>query len=111
MQAEWDSLKSNQVWNLVFSSFNNRSILRGRWVFKKKLEVDDKVVRFKARWIVKGFLQRKEIDYNETYSEVIKSTTFNILLALAAKYDWKVNLINIVTTFLYADIKERIYMK
>ena len=42
---------------------------------------------------------------------MIKSTTFNILLTLAAKYDWEVNLINIVTTFLYIDVKERIYMK
>ena len=42
---------------------------------------------------------------------MIKSTTFNILLALAAKYDWKVNLVNIVTAFLYVGVKERIYMK
>ena len=51
------------------------------------------------------------INYNEIYSEVIKSTIFNILLALAAKYDWEVNLVNIVTAFLYVDVKERIYMK
>ena len=89
MQAEWDSLKSNQVWNLVFSSFNNRSIFRGRWVFKKKLGVDDKIVRFKARWVVKEFLQREKIDYNETYSEMIKLTRLDrglVSLNLALAY-------------------------
>ena len=42
---------------------------------------------------------------------MIKSTTFNILLALAVKYDWEVNLVNIVTAFLYIGVKERIYME
>ena len=57
MQSEWDSLKSNKTWKLVYPP-PNRSVLKGRWVFKKKLGVDGKVARYKARWVVKGFLQR-----------------------------------------------------
>ena len=110
MQSEWDSLKSNKTWKLVYPP-PNRSILKGRWVFKKKLGVDGKVARYKARWVVKGFLQRQGIDYNETYSGVIKPITSNILLALAAKYDWEVDLVDIVTAFLYAGVKERILVE
>ena len=86
MQSEWDSLKSNKTWKLVYPP-PNRSVLKGRWVFKKKLGVDGKVARYKARWVIKGFLQRQGIDYNETYSGVIKPGISNILLALAAKYN------------------------
>ena len=111
MQSEWDSLKSNKTWKLVYPPLNNRSILKGRWVFKKKLGVDGKIARYKARWVVKGFLQRQGIDYNETYSGVIKPITSNILLALAAKYDWEVDLVDIVTAFLYAGVKERILVE
>ena len=57
MQSEWDALKSNKTWKLVYPP-PNRSVLKGRWVFKKKLGVDGKVARYKARWVVKGFLQR-----------------------------------------------------
>ena len=110
MQKEWDSLKENKTWKLVYPP-PNRSILRGRWVFKKKLGVDGRVARFKARWVVKGFLQRQGIDYNETYSGVVKAITSNILLAMAAKYDWEVDLVDIVTAFLYAGVKERIYVE
>ena len=110
MQSEWDSLKNNKTWKLVYPP-PNRSVLKGRWVFKKKLGVDGKVVRYKARWVVKGFLQRQGIDYNETYSGVIKPITSNILLALAAKYDWEVDLVDIVTAFLYAGVKERILVE
>ena len=52
IQSEWDSLKNNNTWKLVYSSLN-RSVLKGRWVFKKKLGVDKKIARFKARWVVK----------------------------------------------------------
>ena len=110
MQSEWDSLKSNKTWKLVYPP-PNRSILKGRWVFKKKLGVDGKIARYKARWVVKGFLQRQGIDYNETYSGVIKPITSNILLALAAKYDLEVDLVDIVTAFLYAGVKERILVE
>ena len=90
---------------------SNRSVLKGRWVFKKKLGVDSKVARYKARWVVKGFLQRQGIDYNKTYSGVIKPGISNILLALAAKYNWEVDLVDIVTAFLYTGIKERILVE
>ena len=110
MQSEWDSLKRNKTWKLIYPP-PNRSILKGRWVFKKKLGVDGKVARYKARWVVKGFLQRQGIDYNETYSGVIKPTTSNMLLALAAKYDWEVDLVDIVTAFLYAGVRERIVVE
>ena len=36
---EWDSLKNNKTWKLIYSP-HNRSVLKGRWVFK-------------ARWVVK----------------------------------------------------------
>lgn len=110
MHSELDSLRDNNTWELVDPP-PNRSILKGRWVFKKKIGVDGKVVRFKARWVVKGFLQREGIDFNETYAGVIKPTTSNILLALAAEYDWEVELVDIVTAFLYAGVKEQIYVE
>ncbi len=71
MQSEYDSLIDNKTWKLVEPP-HNRSVLRGRWVYKKKIGIAGTVVRWKARWVVKGYLQQEGIDYNETYSGVIK---------------------------------------
>ena len=42
---------------------------------------------------------------------MIKPITFNILLILAVKYNWEVNLVNIITAFLYIGVRERIFIK
>ena len=110
IQSEWDSLKSNKTQKLIYPP-PNRSILKERQIFKKKLGIDKKIARYKARWVVKGFLQRQGINYNKTYSGVIKPITSNILLALTAKYDLEVDLVNIVTVFLYTGVKERILVE
>lgn len=101
-------VKDNKTWKLIYSP-QNRSVLKGRWVFKKKLDVNGRVVRDKTRWV--DFLQREGVDYNETYTDIIKFITFNILLTLTAAYDWEVDLINVVTTFLYAGVKEQIFVE
>ena len=56
-------------------------------MFKKKLGVNNEVLRYKARYVIKGFLQREGIDYDKTFSGVIKPITQKTLLALAAYYD------------------------
>ena len=48
IQSEWDSLKRNKTWKLIYS-LSNRFILKERWVFKKKFDIDSKMIRYKAR--------------------------------------------------------------
>jgi Reverse transcriptase (RNA-dependent DNA polymerase) len=42
-------------------------VLGGKWVFKLKRE---NIIKFKARYVVKGFMQRSSIDYTNTYANV-----------------------------------------
>ena len=49
-----------------------------------------KVENFKARLVGKGFHQRQEVDYEETFSPVAMRKSIRILLAIVAHYDYEV---------------------
>ncbi|KAI9721750.1 MAG: hypothetical protein M1812_002085 [Candelaria pacifica] len=40
--------------------------LMGRWVYKTKRNSDGSIDKYKARWVIKRYKQRSELDYNET---------------------------------------------
>jgi hypothetical protein len=62
------------------------------------------VVRYKARLVVQGFSQRPRIDYDETYSPVMSGITFRYLILMTAGMNLKIQLMDVVTTYLYGSL-------
>ena len=60
-----------KIWTIV-SVDSNIKIIKNRWIYAIKESVDDNIVKWKARWVTKDFRQKYEVDFFETYSEVIK---------------------------------------
>jgi len=50
-----------------------------KWVFVRKWNENNEVVKYKARLVAQGFTQRPGIDFNETYSPVMSRITFQYL--------------------------------
>jgi hypothetical protein len=63
IKEEMDSLVNNHTWDLVQLHVGKRE-LQNKWVYKLK-EEDGGEKRYKTRLVVKGFAQKKGIDFHK----------------------------------------------
>ena len=80
MQDEINSLHKNNTYELVDLS-KGRKVLRNKWVFKLKKD-GDKLLKYKARLVVKGFGQKHGIDFDAIFSLVVKMSSIRVALGL-----------------------------
>ena len=64
IKSEIALYKKNNIWKLITKS-KNRVVISKQWVFKIKYSLNDRILCFKARWIVYKYKQLYNIDYNE----------------------------------------------
>lgn len=110
MVEEFDSLQQNQTWRLTELP-TGKTPIKCKWVFRTKCDASGQVIRHKARLVVKGYSQKEGIDYQETFSPVVRYTSIRFLLAMATKYDLNIRQMDVVTAFLHGELKETIYME
>jgi hypothetical protein len=82
IDLEFSALVHNKTWHLIPPQ-RCRNLIDCKWVYKIKRKVDGSVDRYKARLVAKGFKQRYGIDYNDTFSHVVKFATICLALSLA----------------------------
>jgi transposase InsO family protein len=110
MRSEHESLQDNNTWSLVARPTDKR-ILSGKWVYKLKRGASGELLRYKARWVVRGFEQTEGIDYNETFASVVKPMSYKAIFAIAAALDLELEQMDVKTAFLYGDIDGDVYME
>jgi hypothetical protein len=77
----------------------------------KTKEKKNKIIRYKAQLVAQGFLQRHDIDYDETYSPVVDAITFRYLISLTTYERLDMCLMDVFKTYLYGSIDNDVYMK
>lgn len=110
MQVELSALDQNNTWDLVELPPGKKTI-GSKWVYKIKLRSNGSLERYKARLVAKDYNQQYGIDYQETFSPIIKMTTVRCLIALAASRHWPLFQLDVNNVFWHRDLQEEVYMK
>eukprot|EP00253_Pinus_taeda_P035768 PITA_35768 len=110
MVDEMVSLHKNEAWDLVELPAGRNPIV-SKWVFKKKTNAEGKVEKYKAQLVEKFYSQVPGIDFGDIVSPVAKVASIRLLLSVATAFDFKVEQMDVKTTFLHMDLEKEIYMR
>ena len=110
MEGELESMRKNQVWDSVNLSSNKKTI-GNKWVLKIKWKEDGSIENYKARLVAKGYTQQEGIDYEETFSPVVRFASIRLILTVVAHMDLELNQMDVKTTFFNGQLNEEIYME
>ncbi|KAK1677279.1 hypothetical protein QYE76_038127 [Lolium multiflorum] len=108
MAAEHKALIDNGTWSLVPRP-PRANVVTGKWIFRHKFHSDGSLARRKARWVVRGYSQRPGIDYDETFSPVVKPATIRLVLHLAVSSSWPIRQLDVKNAFLHGTLDEVVY--
>nr|GEV89334.1 hypothetical protein [Tanacetum cinerariifolium] len=98
MNVEMQSMKDNQVWDLVDLPLNGKTV-GSKWLFKKKTDMNENIHTYKARLVANGFSQTYGVDYEKTFSPVADNRAIRILIAIVAFYEYEIGLLDVKTAF------------
>ena len=110
MEEEFQALQRNKTWHLV-PAHHGKNLIDCKWVFRIKKKSDGTIDFYKARLVAKGFKQRYGIDYEDTFSPVVKAATIRLVLSIAVSRGWCLRQLDIQNAFLHGVLEEEVYMK
>ena len=103
MKTEMEALNRLGTWTLVPRP-SNRTIVKCRWVYAIKRTITGSIERYRARLVAKGFSQKAGVDFDETFSPVVKYDSLRIILSIAAARNLDLFQFNVSSAFLYGDL-------
>jgi hypothetical protein len=87
------------------------NVIDCKWVYKVKRKADGTIDHYKAHLVVKGFKQHNCIDYEDTFSPVVKATTIRLVLSVAVSHNWCLRQLDVQNMLLHIVLEEEVYMK
>ncbi|GJZ46008.1 putative RNA-directed DNA polymerase [Tanacetum coccineum] len=89
MNQEMEAFNRNNTWEICDLPKGRRPITC-KWIYKIKYKSNGDVERYKARLVARGCSQKEGVDYEETFSLVVKMVTVRCVLSLAVQKDWAI---------------------
>jgi hypothetical protein len=119
IENEFNSLKKRKVFTDVIHTPPRIFLVDFKWLFIQKTNENNEVVRYNTRMVAQGFMQRPNIDlnetisldFNETHSPVMNGIIFWYLISLTIENHLSLQLMDIVTAYLYGSLDSNIHMK
>ena len=82
MAEEFNAFVENDTWELVPRT-PPMNVVSRKWIFKAKFASGRSVECYKACLVTLGNHQQADIDYHETLSLVVKTSTVRLILSMA----------------------------
>jgi hypothetical protein len=108
MEEEYAALLANHTSDLVPRP-PGTNVVTGKWLFRHKLTSDGSLDSYFARWVLRGFTQRPGVDYDDTFSPVVKFATVYAVLSLTLSRNWAIHQLDVKNTFLHGTLTKTVY--
>ncbi|GKC33316.1 ribonuclease H-like domain-containing protein [Tanacetum coccineum] len=106
---EYNALVKNGTWLLV-PRHTGVNMVHSVWLFKHKFHADGTLSRYKARLVANGSSQQLGVDFDETFSPVVKPATIRTVLSRVLSHKWLIHKLDVKNAFLNDDLSETVYM-
>lgn len=105
---EIKALEKQGTWEETSLSKATVKVIPGQWVFRRKICPHDptKVLKWKARWVLRGDLQDITFD---TYASVVAWPTVRMFLCIGITLGWTIKALDFSSAFVQADIDHDVY--
>ena len=110
MDEKMSALDDSGTWELTPLP-NEKKAIGCKWVYKVKHNADGLISRYKARLVAKGYAQTYGIDFEETFSPVVKMATVRAIISMAAAKGWELQQMDVKNAFLNGKVQEEVYME
>ena len=107
IDAELSQMEKVNAWAPVVPP-PNANMIPSLFVFRHKCNATGKIVRYKARLVIKGFKQKFGINYIDTFTLTVRATTLCILFSFAAQKGAAVHQCDVKNTYLNSCLKDNI---
>jgi len=112
-QAEKDHLQSHvpmNSWTTVDrTEAKGEQILDSMWVYVYKFDKHGRLLKCKARLVVRGDQQTKIT--GDTYAATLAARSFRTFMAIAAHFDLELKQYDAVNAFVHAPLPNKVYMR
>lgn len=108
MAKKYIALMDNGTWILVPQPPSS-NVASGKRIFKNKFHADGSLARRKARWVVCGYSQCLDLNFDKTFGPVVKLATIRTILSIAVFHNWPIHQMDVKNAFLHGHLKETVY--
>ncbi|GJT27990.1 zinc finger, CCHC-type containing protein [Tanacetum coccineum] len=81
-----------------------------KWIFKRKMKMDETIEKFKSRLVIQGLREKLRINYFDTYAPLVRISIIRLLIALALLYNLIIHQMDVKTIFLNDELDVEVYM-
>lgn len=110
MTDEFMALISNKTWVLVPRPPDS-NVIKCIWMFKKKLNTNSSLSRYKVTLVANRRSQRPDIDYDDKFSPVVKLTTIQTVLSILVTHQGPIRQLDVKNAFLHEHLRETVYIQ